>query len=88
MANFIVMELAKDPKDSNKWFYTGRSFIATSTGKNVDELKQSKFFCANFNRQCDEEFGTWEGVEILPFPNTTNQPTMVKVLDYALPVMM
>ena len=78
MSNFIVMELSRDPEDSQEWFWTGRSFIATSTGKTLDELTQSKFFIANFNRQCDKEWGTWEGCEILPFPNCSSKPTVVK----------
>jgi len=86
MANFIVLELAREPVDAEKWFYTGRSFIATSTAKTVDEIINSDFYPSNFNRQCDEEFGTWEGVEILPFPDSSNKPTLVKVLDYALPL--
>lgn len=95
MANFIVMELAQEPDEAHtrfqpkpeKWFFTGRSFIATSTGYAVEQLLQSDFFIKNFNRQCDEEFGTWEGVEILPFPDSSNKPTLVKVLDQALPLM-
>ena len=94
MANFIVMELAREDNlahtnlehKSEKWFFTGRSFIATSTGHSVDELVKSDFFIRNFNRQCDEEFGTWEGVEILPFPDCSNKPRVVKVLDQALPI--
>ena len=86
MANFIVMELARDPADTEQWFYTGRSFIATSTGKTVEEIINDDFYTRNLNRQCDEEFGTWEGVEMLPFPNASNKPTLVKVLDYALPL--
>ena len=78
MANFIVMELSKDPQDTTQWFWTGRSFIATSTGHTVQQLVDSDFFIRNFNHQCDQEFGIWEGVEILPFPNTSNQPTIVK----------
>lgn len=78
MSNFIVLELSKDAENNQEWFFTGRSFIATSTGHSVEQLTKSDFFIRNFNRQCDEEFGTWEGVEILPFPNSSNKPTIVK----------
>jgi hypothetical protein len=86
MANFIVLDLARDPDNREQWFFTGRSFIAASTAKTVDEIVNSDFYPTNFNRQCDAAFGTWESVEILPFPNTSNKPTLVKVLDQALPL--
>jgi hypothetical protein len=78
MSNFIVLELSRDPENNQNWFFTGRSFIATSTGASVEQLKQSDFFIRNFSRQCDDEFGSWEGVEILPFPNCSNKPTIIK----------
>ena len=78
MSNFIVMELARDPETPEEWFWTGNSFIATSTGYTVEQLASSDFFVRNFRRQCDQEFGTWEGVEILPFPDSTHRPTIWK----------
>jgi len=95
MANFIVLELARELNEAHtqyqpkpeKWFYTGRSFIAGSTAKTVDEIMNNDFYLKNFNRQCDEAFGTWESVDIHLQPEARNKPTLVKVLDLALPLM-
>lgn len=87
MANFIVLELARKPADPEQWFYTGRSFIAGSTAQTVDDIINNDSQHRNFNRQCDEAFGTWEGVDIHLQPKARNKPTLVKVLDLALPLM-
>lgn len=95
MANFIVLELARKPDEAHtkfqpkpeQWFYTGRSFIATSTAKTVDEIMNSDSYISNFNHQCDQAFGKWEGVDIHLQPQARNKPTLVKVLDQALPLM-
>ena len=87
MAKFIVLELARENDDSDSWFYTGRSFIAVSTAQTVDEIMNSDFYPKNFNVQCNSAFGQWQGVEIHLQPQARNKPTLVKVLDYALPLM-
>jgi hypothetical protein len=84
MSNYIIVELARDPDNSQAWFYTGRSFIATVTTSDIiDEIVtpapsyKDSITVRSCRRQCDEEFGDWEGIEIHLIPNLRLQPTLI-----------
>ena len=84
MSNYIIVELARDPDNTQEWFYTGRSFIATATTDNIiSEIvsptpsDKDSVIVRSCRRQCNEEFGTWEGIEIHLFPNLNLKPTLV-----------
>jgi len=80
MANYLVVELARDPDDTEQWFLTGRRFITVATSNNVIETITAGLddVCMrSIRRQCQEEFGAWEGIELLPYPDMKLKPTLV-----------
>jgi len=80
MANYLVVELARDPDDTNEWFLTGRRFITVATGYDVIDhiiAGTDLVLMRSIHRQCDLEFGSWEGIELLPYPDMKLKPTLV-----------
>jgi hypothetical protein len=84
MSNYIIVELARDPDNSEEWFYTGRSFIATATTDDIINEIISPYVSYKDNvlvnscrHQCDKEFGNWQGIEIHKFPNLSLKPNLI-----------